>query len=405
LARKAIYQEHAEQLVALGRAYPCFCSPQRLQQVREMQQKRKQPPRYDGLCRAIPPAEAAARRQAGEPHVIRFKSPQDGSTTVRDLLRGDITVENRNIDDYILVKSDGLALYHLAAMVDDRLMGITHVLRSDEWLASLPLHALIYRAFGWQEPVWCHLSVFLKPSGKGKMSKRDVSSEQSIFVLGLRDLGYLPEAVVNWIALMGWSLDDKTEFFTMEDLVAGFSLERLNPSPAAVNFDKLDHYAGLHIRHLPLPDLAARVRPFLERAGLHPDEATLLRIAPLIQERIVTLDDAVAMAGFFFREEIEPDPAALVPKCMTAEASLAALLRARETLTGLPGLDHATTEPALRALAEELGLKPGQLFGILRVATTGQTVATPLFETMEIVGREAVLARLDRAAQLLRNIA
>jgi glutamyl-tRNA synthetase len=405
LARKAIYQEYAEQLVAAGHAYPCFCTPQRLRQVRELQQKRKQPPRYDGLCRAIPPAEAAARRAAGESYVIRFKSPQSGSTTARDLLRGEITVENQNIDDYILVKSDGLALYHLAAMVDDHLMGITHVIRSDEWLASLPLHALIYRAFGWEEPVWCHLSVFLKPSGKGKMSKRDVTSEQSIFLLGLRDLGYLPEAVVNWIALMGWSLDDRTEFFNMDDLIAGFSLERLNPSPAAVNYDKLDHYAGLHIRSLTVPDLAARVRPFLERAGLQPDEATLLRVAPLIQERIVTLDDAVMMAGFFFRDEVSPEPKALVAKGLTAEQSLAALERARALLASLPGFEHATTEPPMRALAEELGLKAGQLFGILRVAVTGQTVATPLFETMAIVGREKVLERIDRALALLNSIA
>jgi glutamyl-tRNA synthetase len=406
VARREIYAQHAEQLIATGHAYPCFCSLQRLQGVRETQQRRKQPPRYDGLCRAIPAAEAAARRAAGAPHVIRFKSPLEGTTTVRDHLRGEITVDNRNVDDYILVKSDGLALYHLAAMVDDHLMGVTHVIRGDEWLASLPLHSLIYRAFGWNEPEWCHLSVFLKPSGKGKMSKRDLSSEQSIFVLGLRDLGYIPEAIVNWVVLMGWSLDDKTEVFTLEDLVKGFSLDRLNPSPAAVNFEKLDHYNGLHIRRLAVDDLAARLEPFFERAGLAPGEHgdLLRRVAPLVQERIVTLDDAVDMAGFFFRGEVSPDPAGLVAKGLTPGMSLAALRRAREVLAGMSGFDHGTTEPTLRALAEALGLKAGQLFGILRVAVTGQSVATPLFETMEIIGRETVLQRLDRAEALLAEL-
>jgi glutamyl-tRNA synthetase len=285
-------------------------------------------------------------------------------------------------------------------------MEITHVIRGDEWLASLPLHALIYRAFGWPEPVWCHLSVFLKPSGKGKMSKRDVSSEQSIFVTGLRELGYVPEAILNWIALMGWSLDDKTEFFTLDNLVESFSLDRLNPSPTAVNFEKLDHYAGLHIRRLEVADLAARLRPFFERAGLAPDEYgdRLLRITPLLQERIVTLDDAVEMGGFFFQPEFTPEPASLVAKGLTPGLSLAALRRAREVLAGLPNFEHGTTEPAMRALAEALGLKAGQLFGVLRVAVTGQTVATPLFETMAILGRELVLARLDHADALLAQL-
>ncbi|MBI3361519.1 MAG: glutamate--tRNA ligase [Chloroflexi bacterium] len=348
LARRAIYQEHAEQLIASGHAYACFCTPQRLQQVRESHQKLRQQPHYDGTCRAVPPAEAAARREA-EPHVIRFKTPKEGSTTVHDHLRGDITIDNRNIDDYILVKSDGLALYHLAAMVDDHMMGITHVIRGDEWLPSLPLHALIYRASGWTEPVWCHLSVFLKPSGKGKMSKRDVNSEQSIFVLGLRDLGYTPDAILNWIALMGWSYDDKAEFFTLDDLIAKFSLDSLNP----------------------------------------------------IQGRTVTLDDVVQMAGFFFRDDISPAPPDLLPKGLTPETALTALDRSREILASLPNFDHSTTEPAMRALADELGLKPGQLFGLLRAAVTGQTVSPPLFETMEVVGKRRTLARLSQAMGLL----
>ena len=208
-------------------------------------------------------AEARERVANGESHVIRFNTPLEGKTTVNDIIRGDITVENKNLDDYILVKSDGWALYHLAAAVDDHLMKITHVIRGSEWLPTFPLHSLIHRAFGWQEPEWVHLSVFLKPSGKGKMSKREAADAlkdgHSIFIKDMEELGYLPEAIVNWIALMGWSYDDKTEFFTLPDLVEKFSLEHLNPSPAAINFQKFDYFNGLHIRNLSDKELANRL--------------------------------------------------------------------------------------------------------------------------------------------------
>ena len=292
--RKEIYQEYAKQLIAMGHAYYCFCTPERLDQVRQEQHGRKESPHYDGTCRKLDPDEAARRVVAGERHVVRFKMPKEGATTVNDLIRGDITVENHVLDDYIIVKSDGLALYHLAAAVDDHLMQITHVFRGSEWLPTFPLHGLIHRAFGWEEPAWVHLSVFLKPSGKGKMSKREkadlMKDGYSIFIKDLQELGYLPEAVNNWIALMGWSFDDHTEFFSLPDLVDKFSLRKLNPSPAAINFTKLDHFNGLHIRSLKAEDLAARIKPFFISKGLNPDDATLLKIAPIIQEHIATLD-------------------------------------------------------------------------------------------------------------------
>ncbi|MCK4726891.1 MAG: glutamate--tRNA ligase, partial [Anaerolineales bacterium] len=205
--RKEIYQQHAKRLVDMSQAFYCFCTPERLAKVRQEQQKNKMPSHYDGTCRLLTPGESAQRVADGESHVIRFKTPQEGSITVHDRLRGDITVENENLDDYIIVKSDGLALYHLAAMVDDHLMGITHVIRGAEWLPTFPLHAHIIRAFGWQEPNWIHLSLFLKPSGKGKMSKRDTSqlinNGKSIYLTDLESMGYLPEGVLNWTALMG----------------------------------------------------------------------------------------------------------------------------------------------------------------------------------------------------------
>jgi glutamyl-tRNA synthetase len=403
--RGEIYREHARRLVERGNAYPCFCSAERLEQMRKEAQAHRLPTTYDGTCRRIDPAEAARRVAAGERHVVRFRMPREGSITVRDHVRGAITVENRQLDDYIIVKSDGLALYHLAAMVDDHLMEITHVIRGSEWLPTFPLHAHIIRALGWREPQFVHLSVFLKPSGKGKMSKREsadlVKDGYSIFIKDLKGLGYTPEAVVNWIALMGWSLDDHTEFFTLADLVKCFSLDRLNPSPAAINFTKLDHFNGVHIRTLPAEELARRVRPHLEGAGLTVDEARLLAVIPLIRERMVTLDDAVPVGGFFFRDEVAVDAAALVAKKLSAAESAAIAARCLAILEGLPSVAHEVAEPPLRALVEELGLTPNQVFGILRAAVTGQSVSPPLFESMAIIGRETVLARVRRAVSLL----
>ncbi len=403
--RREIYQQHARWLVEHGHAYPCFCTPERLEQVRQQQMKLKQNPRYDGLCRSIDPDEAARRVASGERHVIRFKMPYDGSITVQDVVRGAITVENCSLDDTILVKSDGLALYHLAAMVDDHLMGVSHVIRGSEWLSTFPLHGHLIRAFGWEMPLFVHLSLFLKPSGKGKLSKREsadlMKDGHSVFVTDMKQLGYLPEAVVNWIALMGWSYDDHTEFFTLPDLVEKFSLEKLNPSPAAINFTKLDYFNGEHIRSLAVGDLAGRIKPYLQSAGYAVDDQKLVQIAPLIQPRLVTLDEAPQWVGFFFLDQVVPAPGDLVGPKMTAAESAAAAQRALEILAALPEITLSAAEPPLRALADELGLQAGQLFGILRVAVTGQKVSPPLFESMEIIGKEKVLQRVRHAVAVL----
>ncbi len=405
--RREVYIQAAQKLIEQGDAYYCFCTPDRLEKVRQEQIKQKQNPRYDKTCRNLDPDEARRRVANGERHVIRFKMPEGGVTTGKDLVRGTISVENSNLDDSIIVKSDGLAVYHLAAMVDDHLMDITHVMRGTEWLSTFPLHLRIIRALGYEEPEWVHLSLFLKPSGKGKMSKRDsadlMKDGHSIFLGDLQQLGYLPEAVVNWMVLMGWSLDDHTEFFTMEDLVKHYSLDRLNPSPAAVNFSKLDHFNGLHIRNLTTADLAGRITPFFETAGYHPTHEMAQKIAPVIQERIVTLDDAVEMAGFFFEDEVAPKVDDLVGKNMSAKESSAALRQVLHILEPLAEINPESAEEPLRSLAETIGLKPGQLFGILRVAVTGKTVSPPLFESMAIIGKAKVLQRIHHALDKLEK--
>lgn len=406
--RKDIYLEYGKALIESGHAFYCFCSADRLSRVRQEQQKRKEPPRYDGTCRKLDPDQAAARVAKGGSHVIRFKMPYTSFITVTDHLRGEITVENRTLDDFIIIKSDGWALYHLAAMVDDHLMNITHVIRGAEWLPTFPLHAHIIRALGWQEPVWVHLSLFLKPSGKGKMSKRDATELLkdgfSIYITDLKAMGYLPEAVANWITLMGWSYDNHTEFFTLPALIEKFSLDRLNPSPAAINFTKLDHFNGLHIRHLSISELTERIRPFLISRGCQVDDDKLLRITPIIRERIVTLDEAVDMADFFFQEEVHPDPMQLLGNKMSLRDSRTALQHIYQLLLPMVEIVPEEVEQPLRNLAAEMGLTAGQLFGILRVAVTGKPVSPPLFESMAIIGKNKVLERITKGINLMENL-
>jgi glutamyl-tRNA synthetase len=405
--RREIYAEHAWKLVELGHAFPCFCTPERLEKVRHEQMRNKQNPRYDGTCRSLAPNEAHRRVLAGERHVIRFKMPKEGSITTTDLVRGSITTENSALDDSVLLKSDGLPTYHLAAMVDDHLMEITHVIRGSEWLPSMPLHVHVIRAFGWELPEFVHLSVFLKPSGKGKMSKREAADAMkdghSIFIGDMKELGYIPEGVLNWIALMGWGVSEE-DVMSLDEMIARFDINNLTPAPPAINFAKLDHFNATHIRQLQAGDLAARIKPYFVREGLAVEEAKLMRIIPLIRERLVTLDDCLPFAAWFFKETVTPDPAELVAKGLSASQTAAMVRQSYEILAALPELRHDLAEPPMRALVEQLGLGPNQVFGSLRVAITGQTVSPPLFESMEIVGKEKVLERLNKAIEILEKI-
>lgn len=406
--RRDLYQQRANELVQKGFAYPCFCSPERLEQSRKEQEARKvDRVRYDGLCRAIDPSDAAKRIVSGEKYVIRFKMPHEGSTTAHDHLRGDIVTENKYLDDTVILKSDGLPTYHLAAMVDDHEMQITHVFRGSEWLSTFPLHVNIVRAFGWDEPVWVHLSIFLKPSGKGKMSKRDsaqmANDGRSVFVDDMKDLGYIPEGVLNWIALMGWGVAED-DVMSLDQMIERFNIDTLTPSPAAINFQRLDHFNGAHIRLLTTGELTRRIKPYFAAAGLPVEDEALMKIAPLIRERLVTLDDCLAFASFFFKDEVSPNPDDLIAKGLDAKQSAEIAKKCFEILSSLPNLSHQTAEPPMRAYVEQSGLNANQVFGVLRVAVTGQKVSPPLFESMEIIGREKVLKRLQDAIQTLERI-
>ncbi len=405
--RREIYQSHIRTLINMGHAYPCFCTPERLKKVRQEQMKNKVNPHYDGTCRILDPGDAARRVASGEKYIVRFKMPQEGATVAHDHLRGDIVTENRQMNDYVLIKSDGLPTYHFAAMVDDHEMGITHVFRGAEWLSTFPLHVNIVRAFGWDEPVWVHLSLFLKPSGKGKLSKRDntlmAKDGYSVFIKDMNELGFTPEGVLNWMALMGWGVPED-DVMTLDQMVERFDIDGLTASPAAINFQKLDHFNGAHIRLLRTEDLAARIKPIYTQAGFRVDDGTLLKVTPLIRERLVTLDDCLAFGGFFFLEDVNPNLQELIAKGLDAGQSAEIARKSYEILAALPELTHSAAEPPMRAYVEQGGHNVNQVFGILRVAATGQKVSPPLFESMEIIGREKVLKRLKNAIEILEKM-
>ncbi len=403
--RLPLYREHTDRLIAEGKAYHCFCPPERLAALRQEQEAAKLPPGYDRHCRDLPPDEAKARLARGEKAVVRFKIPLGGTTTFVDAIRGTITVDNRTLDDMVLLKSDGYPTYHLAAMVDDHEMRITHVLRGDEWLASAPRHILLYQAFGWEPPVLAHLPIFLNPSGGGKMSKRFGATA----IHEYREQGYLPEALFNFLLLLGWHPQDEREIFSPEEAARVFTLERVSKSPVAVSFDKLDWFNGVYIRSMDPMELARRCVPFLQRSGHLPEPCPgerldyLVGLMPLVRERLRTLAEAPDLLGYFMSREIAtPAAEALVGKKQAPAQAALILRRGGEILAGLPSFTATDLEPALRGLAVELGVKDGEVMMPLRVAVSGRPATPGIFETLEAIGRERCLDRVKRAAAVLR---
>lgn len=391
------YAEHVAALLAGGHAYRCFCTPQRLDEVRRTRELAKLKGRYDRHCRNLAPDEVAARLAAGDRHTVRLMLPLQGTRVLHDVLRGDVAFDLAELDDPIIQKSDGWPTYHLAVVVDDEAMAITHVLRADEWIPSAPIHLVLYEAFGWTPPTYCHVPLVLSPSGKGKLSKR----EGGVEVRDYRAAGYLPEALFNYLALLGWAYSGDEEIFSPAMAAARFDLADIKVSPAAWNPEKLLWMNGHYIRSLAPDDLAARLMPFLADAGIAAAPAEVVALVPLIQERISTLAEAVPLVDFFWAERVAPDPADLVPAKLTPADVAANLRRTAEALAEVGVWTAEELEEELRALSEALGVKPGPLFQPVRVAVTGKKVAPPLFETLAIVGRAKVIDRLTAAAALL----
>ena len=393
------YTAKAAALVDAGRAYRCYCSPEELEERRKAALAASGSPRYDRRCRRLTPETEADMRAEGRRPAIRFSSNDEGETIVDDLIRGCVIFDNSELDDLIIVRPDGIPTYNYTVVVDDIDMGITHVIRGEDHLPNTPRQMQIYEALGAKTPIFAHLSMILG-ADKAPLSKRHGATSIEAF----RDAGYLPEAMLNFFALLGWSWDDKTTLFSRSELQEKFSLEKVTRSPAVFDTAKLDWMNGQYIRQLSVDELTERLLPFWRAAGLLADgddggeRDRLKAIAAVCQERLVKLVEIVELTDFFFKN-VEYDPAA-VDKVLQKEGAAAALEAAAAKLALIDDWTHGVLDTALRALAEELGVKLGKLLQPIRVAISGRTVSPPLFESLEILGKETSLARIKKAREL-----
>lgn len=394
--RAGLYREHAEKLIEMGHAYRCFCTKERLDEMRREQAARKEPPRYDRRCLYLPNEEIERNLAAGMPYVVRMRMPDEGATSFTDLIRGEISFENEVLDDMVLLKSDGLPVYHLAVVVDDHYMKISHVVRAEEWISSTPKHVLLYRFFGWDVPRFAHMPL-LRNADRTKISKR----KQNTSLKWYREQGFLPEAMINFLALMGWSMPDGSEIFSYEDVEREFTFERVTTSGPIFDLVKLTSINGKHIRMLSDDQLYARLQPYLPE-GL--DQERVRRVVPVIKDRLTRLGEFMELTDFFFGPPADYEVATLVPKKATPEQAREALTRVRAFLKGLAEpWTHEHWEAGVRSIAEELGMKAGDVFMLLRVATSGRTASPPLFESLEILGKEETLERVDAALEKLSS--
>jgi glutamyl-tRNA synthetase len=391
--RLAIYASHAGDLIARGAAYRCFCAPERLERLRAAQSATKQPPRYDRACSPLNAAESA-RRGASEPHVVRLRIPPSGTTVVKDLIRGDIPFDNALLDDQVLLKSDGYPTYHLAVVVDDHEMGITHVVRGEEWIPSTPKHLLLYAAFGWTPPLHCHTPLLRNPD-RTKLSKRKNPTSLEWF----KAQGYLPEALVNFLCTMGWSHPDGLDKFSWAEFCDRFTLERIHLGGPIFDIAKLDHLNGLWIRSLSVEEVGRRVVDggFTRHGSAAPE--LLHGALALVHDRLAKLSQFDDLTGFFFEE---PASDATAMKDQADGAAIAGAFR--EAIGGLEGANEWSVpaiDAVMRGVAASGALTKKDLFMAARLAVTGRSVSTPLFETMHVIGRERSLSRLRAAVTAL----
>ncbi|MGI8847584.1 MAG: glutamate--tRNA ligase [Candidatus Dormibacteria bacterium] len=388
--RTDVYRQQADRLVTAGAAYWCTCSAERLQVVREEQQRNKQPTRYERYC-LDRQDEVARERQSGIPAVLRLRMPQ-GITEWDDAIRGAVSFQNSDIDDQVLLKSDGFPTYHLAVVIDDHLMEVTHVIRSDEWIPSTPKHLAVYAALGWEPPRFCHVPAVLGDD-RLKLSKRRGART----VLEYRQSGYLPEAVLNAMALLGWSSGTEQELFTIPELIAAFSLDRVQASPAVFDQKRLDHINGLHIRRLGADDLIDALEFHLPETS----KDTRRQLVPLLQERIVTLRDAVELAAPLLGSAPWDPGIAFPPKKVDA-LSADWLLEETAGLVEAGGLeDTETLRLSLTERVEARELKPRDAFRVLYVAILGRAQGVPVFDAMAFIGADRTLERIDFARAAL----
>jgi glutamyl-tRNA synthetase len=384
--RLLLYREHVDRLIQDGNAYPCFCTSERLEQLRASGAAM-----YDRHCRTIPPGEAEKRIAAGEPHVVRMKIPDTGDITFHDEIRGTVSFACSSVDDQVLLKTDRFPTYHLAVVVDDHLMEISHVIRGEEWLPSTPKHLLLYRYFGWEIPAFAHLPLLLNPD-KSKLSKR----QGDVAVEDYRDKGYLKEALVNFVALLGWNPGDDREIFMMQDLIGEFSLSRVGKAGAVFNIEKLNWMNQQHMKLKNEEEILPLVRSVLEKkstAVLSDDYVK--QVIGLMKERVTVVNDFVDACPYFYVDPSHYDEAAAAKNWKPESASHVRALH--ERLTSLTDFSAPAIESALRATAESLGIGAGKLIHPVRLAVSGVSHGPSLFHMMELLGKDSVLQRMTQA--------
>ena len=394
--RTALYREHAGRLLAAGRAYRCFCTEERLQKLRQEQEQAKMAHGlgYDRHCRDLEEAEIRTQLAAGTPHVVRLKIPDNRVVAFHDLIRGDIATDSAQLDDLVLLKSDGFPTYHLANVVDDHLMGISHVLRGDEWIASTPKHVLIYEAFNWAPPIFAHMPVILAPDG-GKLSKRRGAAS----VLDYQRAGFLPEALRNFLVLLGWAPGDDREVMTLEEMIAAFSLDRVQAKAAVFDETKLEWMNGVYLQGRSVDSLLPAVKILWQKMDLPlaalRDENFLRKVIAMFKERSRKVSEIAEKSLYFFRDPGSYDPQA-AKKYFKSETLpfFDALL---SKLAALEPFTHDALEELYRQLAEALGISAGKLIHPTRLAVSGVSFGPGLFEMLETLGRETVLRRLRQA--------
>jgi len=403
--RFELYRKYAFQLVEEGKAYHCFCTAERLEQLREVQKKEKKSFGYDRHCRNLSEKEVTEKLSRGTPSVIRFKVPLDGKTFFNDVLLGKVTRKNKDISpDPILLKSDGFPTYHLANVIDDHFMKISHILRAQEWIPSGALHVLLYKAFGWDPPVYCHLPMVMGKDGQ-KLSKRHGSTS----VVDFRTKGYLPEAIINYVSLVGWSYDDKREFFTKEELEKVFSLEKINKAPGVFDYKKLEWFNGQYIRKMPLDKITEMVLPYLINENLVSDppkdgeRKIIVSMMPIMVERLHFLSDISMLAAFLFKDITDYPAELLIPKKLDAAETVRILESVYPLLDTIVEKTDEENEELFRNIAEKLEVKLGAVLMPLRVAVTGSTVSPPIIGSIKLLGREKTRQRVEYAIKKLNS--
>jgi glutamyl-tRNA synthetase len=421
--RFELYKKYALELVEKGQAYYCFCDEERLERIRKIQTMNKMAPGYDRHCRSLSAEEVKANLDAGKPYVIRLAVPLEGATKFRDELLGDIEWKNEDVNpDPVLLKSDGFPTYHLANIVDDHMMKITHVMRAQEWIPSAPLHVIMYRAFGWEHPSFCHVPMVMGQDGQ-KLSKRHGATSCNEF----RNNGYLKEAIINYVSMLGCSYEDARDMYTLEELGKLFRMEHINKAPAVFDYKKLEWFNGQYMRLKTDEELFDLVWPFIANsgtlgscgegesnspearaaAGLRFADETLLKptteqrdklmkVMPLIKERLHFLTDAPAMVGFLFGEPAVPPVEEIVPKKLDAAKTREVLETAKGVIAKIAGLSEEQANELFHAAAESLGVKLGDLMMPIRMAVTGSRVSPPLVGSIQILGVEKAIARIER---------